>query len=75
MEEKVINDELEQEHTVFTYDDEDRFYRDIKNQIKERKRRMYIYNKKIYERIKEEYPHLRYEERDFYWEVINDETR
>ena len=61
--------------TVYSYDDEDKFYRDVTYQIKEGKRVIYIYNKVIMERIKEEYPDLPIKRRDFYWEVINNETK
>ena len=61
--------------TVYSYDDEDRFYRDVTYQIKEGKSRIYIYNKSITERIQEEYPDLIIKKRDFYWEVFNCETK
>ena len=61
--------------TVYSYDDEDKFYRDVTYQIKEGKPRIYIYNKKIVDRIQEEYPDLTIKKTDFYWEVFNYETK
>ena len=61
--------------TVYSWDDEDRFYRDVVNQIKIGKKRIYIYNRKIVERIQFEYHDITIKKRDFYWEVINDETK
>lgn len=61
--------------TVYSYDDEDKFYRDVTYQIKEGKRRIYIYNKYIMERIKKEYPDLPIKEREFYWEVFNEKKK
>ena len=61
--------------TVYSYDDEDKFYRDVVIQIRAGKRVIYIYNRKIMERIQEEYPDITIKKRDFYWEVINDETK
>lgn len=61
--------------TVYSYDDEDKFYRDVVIQIKEGKRVIYIYNRAIMERIQEEYPDITIKRREFYWEVINNETK
>lgn len=61
--------------SVYYYNDEDRFYRDAVLQIKHKKPRVYIYNKKIMERIQKEFPDLQIVKRDFYWEVINNVTK
>lgn len=61
--------------TVYSYDDEDKFYRDVLIQIKQGVHVIYIYNKNIVQKIKEEFPDLTIKKRDFYWEVINYETK
>lgn len=74
-----INDNIDLEKetggTVFAYNDEDKFYRDVIIQIKSGKSRIYIYNKKILDRVQKKYPNIPIKRRDFYWEVINNETK
>lgn len=61
--------------TVYTWDEEDRFYRDAIIQIKNKKPRIYIYNRKIVEKIQEDFPDLKIIKREFYWEVINNVSK
>ena len=69
-----IDLEKQEGGTVYTWDDEDRYYRDVILQLKENKMRIYIYNKKIVDRIENEFPDLIIKKRDFYWEVINNDS-
>lgn len=73
--EKDIDLKEQYVESVYLYNDEERFYRDAIIQIKAKKPRIYIYNKKIMERIQSEFPNLKIVRRDFYWEVINDVTK
>ena len=66
-----VNIEEEVGGTVFSYDDEDKFFRDVVAQMKLGKSRIYIYNKKVLERVEKKYPGITIKRRDFYWEVIN----
>lgn len=76
MEEKNdIDLERELGGTVYTWDEQDRFYRDVITLIKRGTPKIYIYNKNIYKKIQEEYPCLKIVRKEFYWEVINDDAR
>ena len=60
-----INEAVEQ------YDEEERHYRDVVLQIKHGIRKIYVYNKKIIDRVQSEFENIEIKKKEFYWEITN----
>lgn len=56
---------------VEQYDSEERYYRDVILQIKQGKRKIYVYNKEILNKIQEQFENIEVKKKDFYWEITN----
>ena len=56
---------------VEQYDSEERYYRDVILQIKQGKKKIYVYNKSIVDRVQTEFEKIEIKKKDFYWEITN----
>ena len=57
--------------TAEDLNEEERHYRDVVLQIRQGIHKIYVYNKKIIDRIEKQFKNIEIKKKDFYWEVEN----